>query len=171
MFFRAGLFRKRKCSRAVEQRYDFANRHGLFTVPRGMMMDRSRYALQPVYFVMFQLSILARMWGNLQYGMPARLQGRDMELRGSGRPSSAPWRFRSWSARRPVRMAWAGQRRTGSPTNPTATSFTKHPGSDRLDRTASQVSGPANWLASQPGGAGRRGRIRAGGCMMTGAAR
>ena len=36
-----------------------------------MMMDRSR-ALQPVYFAMFQLSILVRMWGNLQYGMPAR---------------------------------------------------------------------------------------------------
>ena len=34
--------------------------------------------------------------------------------------------------------------------------FGQTPGADQLDRTASQVSGPANWLASQPGDAGRR---------------
>ena len=44
------------------------------------------------------------------------------------------------------RMAWAGQRRTGSPTQPTAPSFTKTRGPTGWIARPSRSRGPANWL-------------------------
>ena len=118
-------------------------------------MNRSRYALQPVCFVMFQLSILVRMWGDLQYGMPAR----------AGQGVARIWKALQRALALPVvERPQTGADGMGSPEADGITDqtdigiFGQNPGADRLDRTAIQVSGPANWLASQPGGAGRRGR-------------
>lgn len=85
------------------------------------------------------------------------LQGQDMELRGSGRPSRA---LALPVVECPQTGAdGMGRIEAGRITDQTDGGiFYQHPGANQLDRTAIQVSGPANWLASQPGGAGRRGR-------------
>ena len=167
MFFRAGLFRKRKCSRAVEQRYDFANRHGLFTVPRGMMMDRSRYALQPVYFVMFQLSILVRMRGDLQCGMPAR----------AGHGVARIWKAlpRLGASGRGVpadRCGWHGQDRGGQDHRPNRRRHLLPTSGGQPVGSHGHPGQRSRELAGKPTRrCGPPWTIRAGGCMMTGAAR